>query len=147
MTDNVFFSSSNGDRWSLGRDVDAGAAHVMHYANVPSGGAVTRIEIADFLGGGPARPEQHALLRLLGDLASDPTQGQVEQRPTLAHLRGATENEVTRALQGAGVALPITTEYEALELFHCMLDVLTDQRDNDEAADSVRIAVGFGSTH
>lgn len=38
-----FASSSNGDRWCLGRDEASGIAHVVHETNPPSGGAVTRI--------------------------------------------------------------------------------------------------------
>ncbi len=33
-------------------------------------------------------------------------------------LRSASEHEVTKALNGAKVALPLTTEYEALEFFN-----------------------------
>jgi hypothetical protein len=61
-------------------------------------------------------------------------------------LRAATENEVAAALEGAKVTLPLTTPYEALEFFNCMVDVLTGQREKDDAADRDRIAPGFGST-
>jgi hypothetical protein len=61
-------------------------------------------------------------------------------------LRAATENEVATALEGAKVALPLTTPYEALEFFNCMVDVLTGQRAKDDAADRDRIPPGFGST-
>jgi len=61
-------------------------------------------------------------------------------------LRAATENEVATALEGAKVALPLTTAYEALEFFNCMVDVLTGQRAKDDAADRDRIPPGFGST-
>ncbi|MBD3774829.1 MAG: hypothetical protein IE917_15990 [Betaproteobacteria bacterium] len=61
-------------------------------------------------------------------------------------LRAATENEVATVLEGAKVALPLTTAYEALEFFNCMVDVLTGQREKDDAADRDRIAPGFGST-
>lgn len=63
-----FASSSNGDRWFLGRDAASGAAHVVHQANQPSGGALTRIEIGVFLTRGPSTPETAALLKLIGSL-------------------------------------------------------------------------------
>ena len=63
-----FASSSNGDRWFLGRHAATGAAHVVHRANPPSGGAVTPIELGTFLGRGPSAPETLALLHLIGTL-------------------------------------------------------------------------------
>lgn len=65
----------------------------------------------------------------------------------LKRLRAASENEVESALRGAKVNLPLSTSYEALEFFNCMLDVLTDARDNQNEADRDRIQPGFGSTH
>ena len=63
-----FASSSNGDRWFLGRDGATGGAHVVHRANLPSGGTVTPIELGVFLGRGPSAPETLGLLRLIGTL-------------------------------------------------------------------------------
>jgi hypothetical protein len=65
-----FYSSSNGDRWLLTRGADREAL-VLHQANIPSGGALTRIAIADFLGGNTEAPECRALLRLIGSLVGD----------------------------------------------------------------------------
>lgn len=65
----------------------------------------------------------------------------------IKHLRDASENEVETALNGSKVQLPLTTNYEALEFFNCMIDVLTEVRDNEDAADKDRIQPGFGSTH
>jgi hypothetical protein len=64
----------------------------------------------------------------------------------MRRLRAATENEVEAALKGAKVSLPLTTPYEALEFFNCLVDVISGQRDEDEAADRDRIPPGFGST-
>ena len=64
-----FASSSNGDRWFLGRDEASGVAHVVHKANLPSGGTVTEIALGAFLERGPSSPEALALLRLIGSLA------------------------------------------------------------------------------
>jgi hypothetical protein len=65
----------------------------------------------------------------------------------LAKLRAATENEVNQALEGADIALPISTPYEAIELFNRIIDVVTGERDDADAADRDRISPGFGSTH
>ena len=46
-----FATSSNGDRWFLGRDAETGSAFVLHKANRPSGGKVTELPIEAFLSG------------------------------------------------------------------------------------------------
>jgi hypothetical protein len=61
-----FYSSSNGDRWLLVPDPTSGQRLVRHEPNRSSGGAVTDIDIEDFLsrdGQGP----QHTALRTLLD--------------------------------------------------------------------------------
>jgi len=75
MPDEVreFFTSSNGDRWSLGRDEDTGSAFVVHKANRPSGGSVTELDIETFLGRNPDAPEGRALLQLIGTLLNGRT--------------------------------------------------------------------------
>ncbi len=65
-----FASSSNGDRWFLGRDETTGVAHVVHQANQPSGGAVSHIELGAFLSRGPSAPEMLGLLKLIGTLVT-----------------------------------------------------------------------------
>jgi hypothetical protein len=65
-----FAFSSNGDRWSLGRDEKTGVAHVVHQANQPSGGVVTHIELGAFLSRGPSAPEMLGLLKLIGTLVT-----------------------------------------------------------------------------
>ena len=63
-----FAASANGDRWFLGRDEVSGVAHVVHKANLPSGGAATHIELSAFLNRGPSAPEMLGLLKLIGSL-------------------------------------------------------------------------------
>ena len=63
-----FASSPSGDRWYLGRDEATGVAHVVHKANLPSGGTVTHIELSAFLNRGPSAPEMLGLLQLIGGL-------------------------------------------------------------------------------
>ena len=68
-----FATSSNGDRWYFGRSDETMRAFVVHKANLPSGGAVTHIEIGPFLNRGPIAPEHEALLRLIGTLVDGNT--------------------------------------------------------------------------
>ena len=65
-----FATSSNGDRWFLGRDAETGSAFVLHKANRPSGGKVTELPIEAFLSGNPDAPERRALVQLIGSLAA-----------------------------------------------------------------------------
>jgi hypothetical protein len=62
------YRSPNGDRWLLVRD-ETGRVFVRHEANLPSGGTVTDLEVADFLGQGGLGPEKQELIRLIGSLA------------------------------------------------------------------------------
>jgi hypothetical protein len=66
------YRSPNGDAWFLGRDPSDGRAVVIHEANRPSGGAVSCIDLAAFLGFGDG-PEQQALLRLISTLVDVPS--------------------------------------------------------------------------
>jgi hypothetical protein len=75
-----FATSSNGDRWRLELDVGTGVVHVVHQANLPSGGAVTHLELGDFLRRQDS-PERQALLVLIGTLVlQEPPE---ETRPQL----------------------------------------------------------------
>jgi hypothetical protein len=58
-------------------------------------------------------------------------------------LRETSEDDIAEALSGACIALPITTHVEALELFNCVLDVLTGERDQAMATDQARIALAW----
>jgi len=75
-------------------------------------------------------------------------QGSAEEREAfMMRLRDATEEDAAVALRNAKVQLPLTSPYEALEFFNCMIDVLSGQRTADDADDACRIQAGFGSTH
>ena len=60
-----FASSSNGDRWYLGKDEQSRRAFVLHRANDASGGHETRSEVQAFLNAATG-PERDALVALLG---------------------------------------------------------------------------------
>jgi hypothetical protein len=77
------YRSSNGDRWYLCRNT-SGEIFVLHQANIPAGGRMSRIELGEFLARGYG-PEQQALLQMIGSLiepapaetAEDANPGQV----------------------------------------------------------------------
>lgn len=62
----AFYKSSNGDAWTLVKIGER--VCVRHSANVPSGGAITDAEVADFLKAGGMGAEKQALLDLIGTL-------------------------------------------------------------------------------
>jgi hypothetical protein len=43
------YSSPNGDRWYLARDVDSGQVFIRHEPNLPSGGEAGDLEVGMFL--------------------------------------------------------------------------------------------------
>jgi hypothetical protein len=61
------YQSENGDSWWLCREREI--VFVLHEANLPSGGAITRIALPQFLSsGGKNPPERQALLEMIGGL-------------------------------------------------------------------------------
>ena len=60
----AFYTSSNGDRWEVGRD-DAGHLQVVHHPNPASGGSVSVTDVGMFLATHHPGPEHDALLDLL----------------------------------------------------------------------------------
>ena len=66
------YQSPNGDSWHLGREPTNGRAFVIHQPNGPSGGRLRHIELGTFLSDGTGKPEQQALLRLIGTLVDVP---------------------------------------------------------------------------
>lgn len=75
MTQNSrdIYNSSNGDRWTLMRIGER--VVVRHRANEPSGGAITDVELLDFLRAGGLGPEKQGLLRLIGTLVDGDVAG------------------------------------------------------------------------
>lgn len=61
-----FSRSSNGDTWSIGKDLH-GSTMVIHRGNVPSGGHETITTVRDFLNTGPSGPQHEALVAMLED--------------------------------------------------------------------------------
>ena len=68
------YTSTNGDRWHLCKE-GTGRLFIAHQANLPSGGKISCIELADFLSRGHG-PEQQSLLQLIGTLL-DPAPAQL----------------------------------------------------------------------
>jgi hypothetical protein len=61
------YQSENGDCWWLCRDADG--VCVLHEANLPSGGTITKIDLIQFLASGRNSPEKQALTAMIGELA------------------------------------------------------------------------------
>jgi len=66
------YQSPSGDVWYLGREPESGRAFIIHQPNGPSGGQRSHIELGVFLADGTGKPEQQALLRLIGALVEVP---------------------------------------------------------------------------
>jgi hypothetical protein len=62
------YSSPNGDRWYLARDVDLGQVFIHHEPNRPSGGEASNLTIGAFLGRDGEGPEHREFVRLIGTL-------------------------------------------------------------------------------
>src|SRR5713226_5681312 len=66
------YSSTNGDKWLLARELGSGRVFVRHIPNLPSGGKTTDIEIGAFLCERNYGPQHIELLRLIGTLVEKP---------------------------------------------------------------------------
>jgi hypothetical protein len=60
------YRSENGDSWWLCRE--GKTVFVLHEANLPSGGAITKIALGQFLSSAGNPPERQALLEMIGGL-------------------------------------------------------------------------------
>lgn len=76
------YQSPNGDTWHLGREPTNGRAFVIHQLNGPSGGQLRHIELGAFRSDGTGKPEQQALLRLIGTLVDRPPYAERGGEPT-----------------------------------------------------------------
>jgi hypothetical protein len=65
------YCSSNGERWWLARDPDAGRMFILYEPNLASGGRTSQIDIGTFLATGHHGPEHQELLRLIGTLVEE----------------------------------------------------------------------------
>lgn len=82
------YKSSNGDCWTLVRIGER--IMVRHWANEPSGGAITDADLLDFLRTSGLGPEKQSLVRLIGTLVDGQAEpeGQARARivpPSSAH--------------------------------------------------------------
>jgi hypothetical protein len=62
------YTSSNGDRWYLAKDLAADRVFIMHEPNAASGGHNTQIELGSFLNRSGHGPEHQELMRMIGTL-------------------------------------------------------------------------------
>jgi transcriptional regulator with XRE-family HTH domain len=82
----LFYSSSNGDRWLLGREASSGRNFVRHEPNPSSGGRVSNVDVDEFLSRDGQGPQHQALRRLLGTTGNPAEAGN-------NRVRGASEPE------------------------------------------------------
>ena len=85
------YSSPNGDRWLLARDVRTGRVFVRHEPNAASGGETAELGIGEFLIRGVYGPEHQELLRLIGTLverAPHTARGQRHRSERVSSSRG-----------------------------------------------------------
>jgi hypothetical protein len=64
----TFYSSSNGDKWHLVREIETSRVFVRHEANLPSGGEVEDMDIGMFFITDHGGPQHQELSRLIGTL-------------------------------------------------------------------------------
>jgi hypothetical protein len=91
----TFYTSSNGDSWSLIRD--QGAMAVRHVANPSSGGHATQIDIETFLSNGADGPEHQALRHLL-----DKTNATILIAYDIHPAQGAAYDDLVSSIQSLG---------------------------------------------
>lgn len=80
-----FATSSNGDRWFLGRNEQSSAAFVLHRGNPASGGHETRSTVDSFLAQEPRGPQHDRLAAVLAAIEAPETAdgGEEEKTPSL----------------------------------------------------------------
>ena len=92
------YSSPNGDRWYLARDVDLGQVFIRHEPNPPSGGKAAHIEVGAFLSRGGHGPEHRELLRLIGTLV-EPVH--YVERGTAARIKSHAKSHIVELTDGS----------------------------------------------
>jgi hypothetical protein len=126
------YSSPNGDRWYLARDVDLGRVFIRHEPNIPSGG-----QAAQILDRGGQGPEHRELLRLIGTLVE--LDHSVE-RGTAARIKAHAKSYIVELTNGSkwriwpgDLATTLgwkpEAEIEALPVEDVCSHVLVDQSD------------------
>ena len=92
------YSSPNGDRWYLARDVDLGQVFIRHEPNLPSGGQAAHIEVGAFLRRDGQSPEHRELLRLIGTLVE---RDRSFERRTAVRIRSHAKSHIVELTDGS----------------------------------------------
>jgi hypothetical protein len=92
------YSSPNGDRWYLARDIDSGRVFIRHEPNLPSGGQAACIEVGAFLGRGGQGPEHRELLRLIGTLVD---RDHSSERRAAARIKSHAKSHIVELTDGS----------------------------------------------
>ncbi|WP_233385894.1 hypothetical protein [Methylobacterium sp. C25] len=73
------YQAASGETWYLGREPSNGRAFIIYQPGGPSGRQRSHVELGAFLSNGTEKPEQQALLRLIGTLVDIPPYAQREK--------------------------------------------------------------------
>jgi hypothetical protein len=92
------YSSPNGDRWYLARDVGLGQVFVRHEPNLPSGGQAAHIEVGAFLHRGGQGPEHRELLWLIGTLVE---RDRSFERGTATRIKSHAKSHIVELTDGS----------------------------------------------
>jgi hypothetical protein len=92
------YSSPNGDRWYLARDVDLGQVFIRHEPNLPSGGKAADLEVGMFLRLSGQGPEREELVRLIGTLVERDVSF---ERRTAAQIKSHAKSHIVELTDGS----------------------------------------------
>jgi hypothetical protein len=111
VSEEIFYTSPNGDRWVLIRNENA--LLVEHRPNAGSGGRISRVSVADFLASGNSGPE-HQMLR---SMQPEPTTG-----PISASSDFAREETKSTYIARFSYDFHPADRDKAMEFIRCELD-------------------------
>jgi hypothetical protein len=92
------YSSPNGNRWYLARDVDSARVFIRHEPNLPSGGTTADLDVGAFLRRGGQGPEHQELVRLIGRLVERDLS---VERGTAARIKSHPRSHIVELTDGS----------------------------------------------
>jgi hypothetical protein len=92
------YSSPNGDRWYLARDVDLREVFIRHEPNPPSGGEAVDLEVGIFFRLRGQGPEHQELVRLIGTLVERDVS---LERGTAARIKSHPRSHIVELTDGS----------------------------------------------
>ena len=92
------YTSPNGDRWYLAREVDPERVFIRHEPNLPSGGKSADNEIGAFLSPSGQGPQHRELLRLIGTLVE---RDHSSERGTAPRIKSHAKSHIVELTDGS----------------------------------------------